>query len=286
MAERMIEANGVELCVESFGAPADAPVLLVMGIGASMLWWEEGFCRMLAEGGRFVIRYDHRDTGRSVTYPAGRPGYTGADLTADAAGVLDAYGIEAAHLVGVSAGGGIAQELALDHPERVRSLTLISTSFAVSSDRALPPPTAEFGRFVSSAKVDWSDRDSVLDHLVDYQRMLSGGRRPFDAAEFRDFVRRDLERARDFAAVRNHDLMPQGETPSKPLSVISAPTLVIHGTADPMFPMDHGKALAEEIRGGRLLLLTDAGHGVYRADWEQIAGAILDHTAAGGRSVA
>ena len=126
----------------------------------------------------------------------------------------------------------------------------------------------------------------MLDHLVDYQRMLSGGRRRFGAAEFRDFVRRDLERARDFAAVRNHDLMPQGETPSKPLSVISAPTLVIHGTADPMFPMDHGKALAEEIRGGRLLLLADAGHGVYRADWEQIAGAILDHTAAGGRSVA
>ena len=93
----MIEANGVELCTESFGDPADPPILLVMGIGASMLWWEEGFCRMLADGGRFVIRYDHRDTGRSVTYEPGRPGYTGADLIADAAGVLDAYGIPAAH---------------------------------------------------------------------------------------------------------------------------------------------------------------------------------------------
>ena len=91
MAERMIEANGVELCTESFGDPADPPVLLIMGTGASMLWWEEGFCRMLADGGRFVIRYDHRDTGRSVTYAPGRPGYTGADLVADAAGVLDAY---------------------------------------------------------------------------------------------------------------------------------------------------------------------------------------------------
>ena len=87
----MIEANGVELCTEAFGDPRDPPILLIMGIGASMLWWEEGFCRMLADGGRFVIRYDHRDTGRSVTYEPGRPEYTGADLVADAAGVLDAY---------------------------------------------------------------------------------------------------------------------------------------------------------------------------------------------------
>ena len=128
VAERMIEANGVELCTESFGDPADPPILLVMGIGASMLWWEEGFCRMLADGGRFVIRYDHRDTGRSVDLRAGAPGYTGADLVADAAGVLDAYGIAAAHMVGVSAGGAFAQLLALDFPDRVLSLVLISTS--------------------------------------------------------------------------------------------------------------------------------------------------------------
>src|SRR3954469_16894552 len=105
VAERMIEANGVELCTEPFGDPGDPSILLVMGIGASMLWWDEGFCRMLADGGRFVIRYDHRDTGRSVTCEAGRPDYAGADLVADAAGVIDAYDIPAAHVVGVSAGG-------------------------------------------------------------------------------------------------------------------------------------------------------------------------------------
>src|ERR671914_117139 len=141
MTERMIETNGVELCTEPFGARAAPPILLVMGTGASMLWWEEGFCRMLADGGRFVIRYDHRDTGRSVSYEPGRPGYTGADLVADAAGVLDAYGISAAHLVGVSAGGALAQLLALDFADRVRSLVLISTSPALPGKRELPAST-------------------------------------------------------------------------------------------------------------------------------------------------
>jgi pimeloyl-ACP methyl ester carboxylesterase len=278
VAERMIEANGVELCAESFGDPADSPILLVMGIGASMLWWEEGFCRMLADGGRFVIRYDHRDTGRSVTYPPGHPGYTGADLTADAARVLDAYGIAAAHLVGVSAGGGIAQEVALDCPDRVRSLTLISTSFAVSSDRALPPPSAEFGRFVATVEVDWSDPESVIEYLVGYWRVLAGEERPFDEAAFRALARRDVGRASDFSAAQNHDLLHDEGQSHDPLSSISSPTLVIHGTADPMFPIGHGEALAEEIPDARLLRLEGAGHGIYRADWEPIVAAILEHT--------
>jgi pimeloyl-ACP methyl ester carboxylesterase len=281
----MIEANGVELCTEAFGYPADPPVLLIMGIGASMLWWEEGFCRMLADGGRFVIRYDHRDTGRSTTYPPGRPGYTGADLTADAAAVLDAYEIAATHLVGLSAGGGIAQELALDTPDRVRSLVLISTSAAVPVDRDLPGPTDEFGRFLSTARVDWSDRGAVIDYLVGYWRVLAGAQRPFDEAALRELVRRDVNRARNFTAVQNHDVLPEGEASSGSLSSITAPTLVIHGTADPMFPIEHAQALVEEIAGARLLPLAGAGHGVYRADWEAIAGAILEHTAANGRSV-
>src|SRR5215211_7653749 len=95
VAEHMIEVNGVKLCTESFGDPSDPPILLVMGMGGSMLWWEEGLCGALADGGRFVMRYDHRDTGRSVTYEPGHPDYTGADLIADAAGVLNAYGIGA-----------------------------------------------------------------------------------------------------------------------------------------------------------------------------------------------
>jgi pimeloyl-ACP methyl ester carboxylesterase len=284
MAERMIEANGVELCTESFGDPADPPLLLIMGIGASMLWWEEGFCRTLAGGGRFVIRYDHRDTGRSVTYEVGRPGYTGGDLVADAAGVLDAYGIPAAHIVGASAGGAFAQLLALDYPERVLSLVLISTSPATPTTRALPPPTEEFGRFVSSATVDWSDPESVIDYLVDYSRVLAGGRRPFDEAPVREFMRRDIERARDFSAAQNHDSIPDDHRQRPPLSQIAAPTLVIHGTADPMFPIEHGEALAEEIPGATMLTLEGAGHGVDRADWDTIVRAILEHTGAVDRT--
>ncbi|WP_406441700.1 alpha/beta fold hydrolase [Streptomyces sp. NBC_01613] len=236
MSERMIDTDGVALCTEPFGDRSDPPILLIMGTGASMLWWEEDFCRMLAEGGRFVIRYDHRDTGRSLTYELGHPGYTGADLVGDAVGVLDAYEIPAAHVVGVSAGGTIAQLVALDHADRVRSLVLISTSPATSGDRELPPPTEEFVRFVSSAHADWSQTASVIDYLVDYSRVLAGGRRLFDETAVRDLVRRDVERAHDFAAVQNHDSLPDGEHSREPLSSIAVSTLVIHGTRIPCSP--------------------------------------------------
>ena len=275
----MIEANGVELCTEPFGDPADPPVLLVMGVGGSMLLWEEGFSRLLADGGRFVIRYDHRDTGRSVSYPPGRPGYTGADLVADATGVLDAYGIAAAHLVGVSAGGAFAQLLALDFPDRVRSLVLISTSSALPGSRALPPPTEAFTRFVTTVEVDWSDAASVVGYLVGYSRVLAGGQRRFDETAARELARREVERARNFSAAQNHDAIGDGGRSHRPLSSITAPTLVIHGSADPMFPLEHGRALAEEISGARLLSLEGAGHGVDRADWATIVRAIVAHTA-------
>jgi pimeloyl-ACP methyl ester carboxylesterase len=244
MGERMIEANGVELCTEAFGDPADPAVLLIAGLGASMLWWEGGFCRALAGQGRYVVRYDHRDTGRSIAYAPGQPGYANGDLVADAAGVLDAYGIAAAHVAGASAGGAFAQLLALDFPERVRSLVLISTSPALPGGEELPPPAPAFGRFFATATVDRDDPESVIAYVADYARMLAGPRREFDAA----------------------------------LASIRAPTLVIHGTADPMFPPAHGEALARRIPGARLLLLDGAGHGVDRADHERIVRAIAEHT--------
>jgi pimeloyl-ACP methyl ester carboxylesterase len=276
----MIDVNGVALCTESFGDPADPPVLLVMGLGASMLWWQDGFCRLLAGRGRFVIRYDHRDTGRSTTYEPGRPGYSGGDLLADAVGVLDDYRLPSAHLVGVSAGGALVQLLALDFPSRVLSLVLISTSPALPGDRSLPPPSVAFTEFVRSATVDWSDAESTVDYLVAYTRVLAGEQRTFEEDEVRDLIQRDVARAHDFAALQNHELLEDDDKPRKPLSSIEARTLVIHGTADPMFPLPHGQALAREIPGALLLSLEGAGHGVERVDWDTATEAIATHTAA------
>jgi pimeloyl-ACP methyl ester carboxylesterase len=180
MTERMVETDGVELCTEPFGDPDAPPVLLLMGIGGSMLWWDEAFCRMLADRGRFVIRYDLRDAGRSVTYEPGRPGYTGQDLVRDVVGVLDGYDLPSAHLVGLSAGGGIAQEVALCFPDRVRSLVLLGTSPVTAVDRRLPPPSDAYLRFVREVEVDWSSPASVVEYQVAYSRVLAGAVRPFD----------------------------------------------------------------------------------------------------------
>ena len=281
MAERMITVRGVQLCAESFGDPGQPPVLLIMGTGASMLWWEDDFCRELAASGMFVIRYDHRDTGRSVTYEPGRPGYESGDLVEDAVGVLDAFAIRAAHLVGASAGGALAQLVALDHPDRTITLTLISTTFAVSTPcgRDLPGPTREFIRFVQAAHPDWTDNDSVVDHLVGYAEMLTGGRRQFPERAVRGLVQADVRRAHNPASAQNHDLLADAPRDRPPLASIRVPTLVVHGAADPMFPLPHGQALADEIPGARLLVLPDSGHGVERADWTALTSAIREHTA-------
>jgi pimeloyl-ACP methyl ester carboxylesterase len=280
ITERLIKVKGVELCTESFGDSADPPVLLVMGLGGSMLWWQDGFCRLLAGHRRFVIRYDQRDTGRSTTYEPGHPDYTSRDLLEDAIALLDAYHVATAHLVGESAGGALVQLLALEFRSRVQSLVLISTSPATPGDRSLPPPSAAFTEFVRSATVDWADADSVVDYLVAYARVLAGEERLFDEAEVRDLVRRDVQRAHDIAALQNHALLDNGAEPHGALSSIEAPTLVIHGTADPMFPFPHGEALASEIQRARLLPLEGAGHGIQRADWETITEAIAAHTGA------
>ena len=246
MTERMVEANGVELCTEPFGDPTDPAILLIMGVGGSMLWWEDGFCQMLADAGRFVIRFDHRDTGRSVTYEPGQPGYTGADMVADAGGVLDCYGVRAAHLVGVSAGGAFAQVLALDFPDRVLSLVLISTSPVTPGVRGLPSPTAAFGEFVATAHVDWSDSESVIEYLVGYSRMLGGDRRRFDEEGRRALIRRDVERARNIAALQNHDAIPDSEGSHAALSTITCPD-----TCHPWHVGSDVPAAARRSIGGR-----------------------------------
>jgi pimeloyl-ACP methyl ester carboxylesterase len=272
MTERIIDSDGVEICTEAFGDPADPPVLLVMGMAGSMLWWDVELCTALAAGGRFVVRYDHRDTGRSTACPPGRPDYTIDDLVADAVRVLDGYGIARAHVVGVSMGGALAQLLALDFPDRVASLVLMSTS-PVGPAPDLPPPTDAYRAFLAESEADASDPASGV---VAEARAIAG-ERPFDEAAVRALVERDMARARNAASAQNHMLLEGGE-PRHGLGTIRVPTLVIHGSADPMFPLGHGRALATAIAGARLLVLDGAGHGLEPADHDEIVRAVLAHT--------
>jgi pimeloyl-ACP methyl ester carboxylesterase len=280
LGERMVEVNGVGLCVESFGNAHDPAVLLVMGAGASMLSWEDELCERLAAGGRFVIRYDHRDTGRSVTYEPGAPEYTGDDLVADAAGVIDALGVGRAHVVGMSMGGAIAQRLALDYPDRVSSLTLISTSPGYGPD--LPAMSDELrGHFDKpSPQPDWSDRNAVIDYIVEDERVYAARSRRFDEAERLELAGRIFDRSIDLAAsMANHFILDSGEGWRERLGEIRVPTLVVHGTEDPLFPIGHARALASEIPGAQLLLLERTGHELPREAWDVVVPAILRHTA-------
>ena len=279
--ERIVRANGVDLCVQAFGDPADPAILLMAGNACSMHWWREEFCLRLAERSRYVIRYDNRDTGRSVSYQPGAAPYTGRDLAADAVGLLDALDLPGAHLVGWSMGGGLAQLIALEHPERVASLTLISTSPAGPGQfhPDLPPMTDELGaHFAGQAPpADWSDRAAVIDWMVASERALARSQ-PFDEAAVRQFLERDLDRSASPASRTNHFAIGAGEPWRHRLPTIAAATLVIHGTEDPLFPYGHAVALATGIPDAELVPLPDTGHELPRAGWDTVIAAIARHT--------
>jgi pimeloyl-ACP methyl ester carboxylesterase len=278
-ADAIIEANGVDLCAETFGDRGDPAILLIMGSSASMDWWEDKFCERLAAGSRFVIRYDHRDTGRSVSYEPGAPPYSIGDLVADAIGLLDAFELPRAHLVGMSMGGGIAQLVALESPERVASLTLISTSLADRDGSDLPPMPEEIVAEFDVARPDWSDRAAVIDHLTHLARVSASRSRVFDEAAFRELAGRVFDRSADIeATMTNHDLIRGGYASSRRLEELAVPTLVFHGTDDPVLPFAHGLALVEAIPGARLLALGGTGHELPRRVWNLVAPAIIDHT--------
>ncbi|MQA84577.1 MAG: alpha/beta fold hydrolase [Streptosporangiales bacterium] len=242
-----------------------------------MLAWADDFCERLAAGSRFVIRYDHRDTGRSVSYQPGAPPYTLRELTADAVGLLDAFGLEHAHLVGTSMGGGIVMLAALDHPDRVASLTLVATS---PGGPDLPPMSEEFLAHVGGARrSDWSDRAAVIDHIVDFLRLLSGGSPHFDQAAARDEIGRDVDRTVNIASSQiNHFTIDPGDPVRDRLGEIRVPTLVVHGTLDPVFPLGHALAMEKEIPGARLLTLERTSHELPPAVWDVVVPAIVQHT--------
>jgi pimeloyl-ACP methyl ester carboxylesterase len=281
--QRLVSANGVDLCVQTFGDAADPAILLIGGAESSMDWWEDEFCELLASGGRFVIRYDFRDTGQSVTYEPGAPAYDGADLVADAVGLLDVLGIARAHLVGLSMGGGIAQHLALEHAGRVATLTLISAT-PVGHRPGEPDLPGMSEQLASSfadpaPEPDWSDRETVIAQVVEGLRPFAGSL-PFDEERHRELVGRVFDRTINIASsMKNHWLLEGGEPVRGRPSDLSVPTLVLHGTEDPMFPYPHGEALADEIPGARLVPLEGGGHEVPHPQlWSLVVAAILEHT--------
>jgi pimeloyl-ACP methyl ester carboxylesterase len=276
---RTVLANGVELCVQTFGDPASPAILLIAGAASSMDWWEDEFCARLASGPRFVIRYDLRDTGQSVSYEPGAPQYGGPDLVWDAVGLVDALRVARAHVVGISMGGGIAQHLALDHADRVASLTLIATS---PGGPGLPSMSDELrAQFEDpSPEPDWSERQAVVDYLVDDLRPYAGTL-PFDEEKMRALAGRIFDRTVNIASsMKNHWILEGGEPVRPRLREIRAPTLVLHGTEDPLFPYGHAEALAAVIPGARLVPLEGMGHEMPpRPVWDQVVAAILDQTA-------
>lgn len=284
----MVPANGVDLCVETFGEPSDPPVLLIAGGASSMDFWDDEFCRRLAAGGRYVIRYDHRDTGRSTSFPAGRPPYSGKDLADDAVGLLDALGERSAHLVGLSLGGGLAQRIAVEHPAVPLTLTLMSTTSAATSGSDSPPSSSPSSPPSTSSpgagdpqppEVDWADRRAAVEALMSEAREYGG---PFtaDGPPLRRLAERVADRTTDLAASHaNHWLAAPGP-PITTLATISVPTLVMHGTADPLFPMSSAEDLVRQIPGARLVKLEGVGHEhPPAAVWQQVIGEILKHTA-------
>jgi pimeloyl-ACP methyl ester carboxylesterase len=282
MSERLVRDHGLLIATEAFGDPAHAPLLLIMGGGASMLWWPEEFCERLASRGRYVIRFDQRDTGRSTKVVAGDPPYTLDDLAADAVRVLDAYAVPATHLVGMSLGAIIGQLVALQHPTRVRSLTAISSSpFGVDTSR-LPRSSEAYRQHLATAEnVAWSDREQVIEYSLAESRLIAGTAHPFAEDATRAFYERDYDRSGGYSTLANFEWRG-GDTWRGRLHEMKAPLLVIHGTADPVYPIEHGVALADVVAGAELVRLDGGGHELHRATWDAIIDAIVAHTAQGG----
>ncbi|MEV5827855.1 alpha/beta hydrolase [Spirillospora sp. NPDC052242] len=285
--EELIKANGVELCTETFGDPADPPILL---IGGTMLTWPDAFCARLAALRRFVVRYDLRDVGRSTTVDPDAPGYTLRDLVADAAALLDALDLPRAHVVGAGPGGWIAQLLALDHPGRVATLTLIGTRPVAPGpvDPDLPDHAPELmEHFTNAPPVDWTDRSSVVAFQLASARAMGG--RDFDEDEARAAIERIHDRTLPGAdpgkAHRANQMgtvfaaLDCGDRWRERLPAIAAPTLVIHGEDDPFFPLGNAEALAAEIPRAELLILPRTGQGLPGRTWDTVVPALARHTA-------
>ena len=260
-------SNGIEIEYETFGALAAPPLLLIAGLGSQMLSWDDDFCALLASRGFRVIRYDNRDSGLSTWV---EDAYTLDDMADDAAGLLDALGIAAAHVVGASMGGFIAQLLTLNHPGRV--LTLTSIMSGPNGDDQVQP-TAE-GSAVLMAPAPPTREERIALGLWAKQKLL-GPADPFDETYERARITRAVDRAHHpagFGRQLGAILVARGRL--ERLRSVSVPTLAIHGDADILVPVENGRRVAAAVPGARLMEIEGMGHDVPRRVWSQVADTI------------
>jgi len=282
-----LKANGIEIEYETFGDPKAVPLLLIGGLGSQLLSWDEEFCEQLRDRGFFVIRYDNRDAGLSTKFEAAgepdlmaafggnpNPAYHLDDLADDAVEVLSAIGIDAAHVVGVSMGGFIAQLVAINHPERVLSLTSIMSG---PGGRDAVPPQPEGADVLM--RVPPPTREGRIEHGLWIRKTLKGSGDPFDEA----MESRQVERAYDrsyypVGTGRQLVAILAAEGRLEKLSRIKVPTLVIHGTEDVLVPIENGRRVANAIPGARLLEFEHMGHNLPERVWPQVFDAIEELT--------
>jgi pimeloyl-ACP methyl ester carboxylesterase len=282
-----LKANGIEIEYETFGDPKSTPLLLIGGLGSQLLSWDEEFCEQLRDRGFFVIRYDNRDAGLSTKFEAAgepdlmaafggnaNPAYHLDDLADDAAEVLSALGIDAAHIVGVSMGGFIAQLVAINHPERVLSLTSIMSG---PGGKDGVPPEPEGADVLT--RVPPPTREARIEHGLWIRKTLKGSGDQFDEA----MESRQVERAYDrsyypVGTGRQLVAILAAEGRLEKLSRIKVPTLVIHGTEDVLVPVENGRRVANAIPGARLLEFEHMGHNLPERVWPQVFDAIEELT--------
>lgn len=275
-------------CIPPTG-PAKGTVLLLMGMGGSGFFWPPAFLRTFVDAGYRTIRYDHRGTGMSdwVKEWNRRSPYSLRDMAGDAVAVLDALGIESAHLAGLSMGGMIAQEIAIHHPERVASLTLMMTS-GDAGDPELPGPSSRFfinnvvtGLPLLKYRLMGGEKNLIREPIA--KMIAASGAEEVDAREMAELFLYDLRHRRgvNLRAIRQHwTAVNLSGSRYEGLKGVTAPALVIHGTADPLLPIEHGRKLAATLPNARGLWLQGTGHMFPPPDAEKAFAAILTHLAA------
>jgi pimeloyl-ACP methyl ester carboxylesterase len=280
-------ANGIEIEYETFGDPGGVPILLIAGLGVQMLSWDDGFCELLASRGFRVIRFDNRDCGLSTWMEAagppdigaalsgdGQPAYHLDDMAADAAGLLDALGIPSAHVVGASMGGFIAQLVAINHPERVLSLTSIMSGPG-GEDEVHPTPE---GVAVLLASPPTTREESISQGML-ARKVLKGSLDPYDEAFELARVTRSVERATyPEGSARQFVAIMAAKSRIERLGSIRVPVLVIHGVDDILIPVENGRLVAAAAPGAWLLEIEGMGHDLPERVWPQVVDSIADLT--------